>query len=194
MNGTFYNMNKNLLCFITLVFLLSKSFGQQAEDTLAAKKLEDVVVKGYEQDRRLIETAAPLGVINQQQFNWYGRVSVLPAINSVPGVRMEERSPGSYRLNIRGSSLRAPFGVRNVKIYLNGIPFTDPGGNTYLNQLSFYNFSSVEILKGPGSSLYGAGMGGVMLINSFPNSNNNQLSVNYSTGSFNTQNINVAAS
>jgi iron complex outermembrane receptor protein len=50
---------------------------------------------------------------------------------------MEERSPGSYRLNIRGSSLRSPFGVRNVKIYYNNIPFTDPGGNTYLNSLAF---------------------------------------------------------
>ena len=60
---------------------------------------------------------------------------------------MDERSPGSYRLNIRGSSLRSPFGVRNVKIYYDGIPFTDPGGNTYLNQLGFYNIQSVEILK-----------------------------------------------
>jgi iron complex outermembrane receptor protein len=106
---------------------------------------------------------------------------------------MEERSPGSYRLNIRGSSLRSPFGVRNVKVYLNGIPFSDPGGNTYLNQLSFYNFSSVEILKGPGSSLYGAGMGGVMLINTIPNTTNSNLSVNYSRGSYNATNINIAA-
>ncbi|MEJ7684200.1 MAG: TonB-dependent receptor [Segetibacter sp.] len=187
-------MKKNLHCFIILAIFSSKLFGQQADkDTMPAKKLEDVVVKGYEQNRRLIETAAPGGVINQQQIQKYGTVSVLPAINSIPGVRMEERSPGSYRLNIRGSSLRSPFGVRNVKIYLNGIPFSDPGGNTYLNQLSFYNFSSVEILKGPGSSLYGAGMGGVMLINTVPNTTN-QLSINYSTGSYNAHNINVAAS
>lgn len=188
-------MKKNLLCFLIIAFLSAKSFGQQAdEDTMSSKKLEDVVVKGYEQNRRLIETAGAVGVINQRQLERYGTVSVLPAINAVPGVRMEERSPGSYRLNIRGSSLRSPFGVRNVKVYLNGIPFSDPGGNTYLNQLSFYNFSSLEILKGPGSSLYGAGMGGVMLINSVPATINNQLSINYSTGSFNTQNLNIAAS
>ncbi|MEJ0103149.1 MAG: hypothetical protein WDO19_11585 [Bacteroidota bacterium] len=39
-------------------------------------------------------------------------------MNNTPGVRMEERSPGSYRLNLRGSTLRSPFGVRNVKVYL----------------------------------------------------------------------------
>ena len=81
---------------------------------------------------------------------------------------MEERSPGSYRMNIRGSTLRSPFGVRNVKIYWDEIPFTDAGGNTYLNQLSYYNFNSIEVIKGPGGSLYGAGTGGVILIHSQP--------------------------
>ena len=42
---------------------------------------------------------------------------------------MEERSPGSYRLSIRGSLLRSPFGVRNVKLYLDDFIFTDAGGN-----------------------------------------------------------------
>lgn len=35
-------------------------------------------------------------------------------MNAIPGIRMEQRSPGSFRLNIRGSSLRLPFGIRNV--------------------------------------------------------------------------------
>src|SRR3954447_25134796 len=188
-------MKKSVLCCLVLTFLTVTSFSQQTDqDTMASQKLEEVVVKGYEQNRRLSETAGAVGVINRRQLETYGTVSILPAVNAVPGVRMEERSPGSYRLNIRGSSLRSPFGVRNVKIYLNGIPFSDPGGNTYLNQLSFYNFSSIEILKGPGSSLYGAGMGGVMLINTVPANVNNQVAINYSTGSFNTQNLNVAAS
>jgi iron complex outermembrane receptor protein len=104
---------------------------------------------------------------------------------------MEERSPGSYRLNIRGSSLRSPFGVRNVKIYYNNIPFTDPGGNTYLNQLGFYNFGSVEILKGPGSSLYGAGTGGVMLIESNGIQRPAGVNVDYTGGSFGLRNSNI---
>lgn len=188
-------MKYKLLCLLSLIFFTTIVFAQAKEaDTLQAKKLDDVVVKGYEQNRRLAETAAAVGIVNQQQLEKYGNISVLPAINAIAGVRMEERSPGSYRLNIRGSSLRSPFGVRNVKVYLNGIPFSDPGGNTYLNQLSFYNFSSIEILKGPGSSLYGAGMGGVMLINSIPNITNNQLSINYSRGNYNANNLNLSAS
>ena len=118
-------------------------------------------------------------------------MSILPALNIIPGVSMEERSPGSYRLNIRGSSLRSPFGVRDVKIYLNDIPLTDPSGNTYLNQLSFYNFNSIEIIKGPTSSLYGAGIGGTMLIHTLPAAWQQGVCVNYTTGSFNTNSLNV---
>ena len=161
-------------------------------DTLPAKVLQEVIVKAYEQNRQLKEVAAPVSIISQQQLQRSGTASIVSAVNTAPGVRMEERSPGSYRLNIRGSSLRSPFGVRNIKIYWNDIPFTDPGGNTYLNQFSFYNFSSIEILKGPGSSLYGAGTGGVMLINSFPNSEGDRLSVNYSAGNYHLQNINAS--
>lgn len=187
-------MKQDLFYFLSIIFFSNQLFAQKAEDTLAVKTLEIVVVKGYEQNRTLRETAGAISVINQQQLQKFGNASILPAMNAVPGVRMEERSPGSYRLNIRGSSLRSPFGVRNVKVYLDGIPFTNPGGDTYLNQLSFYNFSSIEILKGPGSSLYGAGMGGVMLINSIPEIVSNQLSINYSIGSYNANNLNITAS
>lgn len=90
--------------------------------------------------------------------------SVISAVNTAPGVRMEERSPGSYRLSVRGSLLRSPFGIRNVKIYLGDLPFTDAGGNTYLNSLDLSNAASIRILKGPESSIFGANTGGVLLI------------------------------
>jgi iron complex outermembrane receptor protein len=90
---------------------------------------------------------------------------------------MEERSPGSFRLAIRGSSLRSPFGVRNVKFFWNGLPLTDGGGNTYFNSLDFNSVNQIEVIKGPSGSLYGAGMGGVLLLNSsVPTKNEIQLS------------------
>ncbi|MBC8110923.1 MAG: TonB-dependent receptor, partial [Verrucomicrobia bacterium] len=70
------------------------------------------------------------------------------------------------RLSIRGSLIRSPFGIRNVKVYWNDIPLTDAGGGTYLNLLDFNNRGSIEVIKGPGGSLYGAGTGGVVLLKS----------------------------
>ena len=146
--------------------------------------LYEVVVHAYEQNTSLQKTAAAISVINNNQLSEYNNTSILPAVNTAPGVRMEERSPGSYRFGIRGSSLESPFGVRNVKIYYNDIPYTDPGGNTYLNQLGLYNFQSIEIIKGPGSSLYGSGTGGVMLIGSMPENWKNGITLNYTGGSY----------
>ncbi len=127
--------------------------------------------------------------IGRHALERFGSASVVSAVNTSPGVRMEERSPGSYRFNIRGSALRSPFGVRNVKVYFNDIPFSDPGGHTYLNQLGYYNFNSIEIIKGPGSSLYGAGTGGVLLIESMNENVQPGLFGEYTGGSYNMQNL-----
>jgi iron complex outermembrane receptor protein len=159
-------MIKTLLCLFCLTFY-SFSFSQN-ENTDTSKNLNEVIVKAYEQNKQLTHTSAAINYVSQAQLERFSNTNILPALNSTPGVRMEERSPGSYRMNIRGSTLRSPFGVRNVKIYWDEIPFTDAGGNTYLNQLSYYNFNSIEVIKGPGGSLYGAGTGGVILIHSLP--------------------------
>src|SRR5215831_743339 len=157
---------KKILVFFFFVILVLHSFSQENPDS--SKNLSEIVVKAYEQNKQLKQTSAAVNYISAPQLEKYNNTSILPAMNSTPGVRMEERSPASYRMNIRGSTLRSPFGVRNVKVYWDDIPFTDAGGNTYLNQLSFYNFNSIEVIKGPGGSLYGAGTGGVILIHSQP--------------------------
>jgi len=138
----------------------------QAQDTV--RMLDQVEVRAYAHDKPLASIPAAVSVIGKADFNRFSNTSLLPLLNTQPGIRMEERSPGSYRLSIRGSSLRSPFGVRNVKMYWNGIPFTDPGGNTYLNLIDFSGIDRMEVIRGPGSSLYGAGTGGVVLLESRP--------------------------
>ena len=183
-------MNKSTLCIICLFFYFV-TFSQQNSDT--TKNLSEVVVKGYEQNKQLKQTSAAINFIGQPQLERYNNTNILPALNSTPGVRMEERSPASYRMNIRGSSLRSPFGVRNVKVYFDDIPFTDAGGNTYLNQLSYYNFNSIEVIKGPGGSLYGAGTGGVILIRSQPTVWQKGFDANVVGGSYGLFGINAQA-
>ncbi|HEY8896013.1 MAG TPA: TonB-dependent receptor, partial [Niastella sp.] len=181
---------KTWLLISLALLALAPVRAQNSKQPDSTRVLQTVIVKAYEQNRQLKEVSAAINVINTAQLERYNNTSILPALNATPGVHMEERSPGSYRLNIRGSTLRSPFGVRNVKVYWNGMPFTDPGGNTYLNQLSFFNINSIEVLKGPASSLYGAGTGGAVLINSQPDDLQPGINLQYSTGSFNLQNIN----
>jgi iron complex outermembrane recepter protein len=176
---------KKVLLTASLILCIYYSSFSQVHETDSSKNLSEVIIKAYEQSRQLKATSAAVNYISNDQLGRFNTISILSAINAAPGVRMEERSPGSYRLNLRGSTLRSPFGVRNVKIYWNGIPFTDPGGNTYLNQLNTSNFNSLEVIKGPGGSLYGAGTGGVILIHSQPDKWQPGAQVGYTYGSYN---------
>ncbi len=126
------------------------------------QNLREVVVTGYDSERPLMDQAAPVHLLTEWDFNRFNETSLVPVFNTLPGIRFEERAPASFRISIRGSSLRAPFGVRNVKVYWNDIPFTGPEGTTTLNLLDFSNVSRAEVIKGPAGSIFGAGTGGVI--------------------------------
>lgn len=173
-----------LLCF-------SPVFSQQEEQD-SVISLSKVIITAFSQNRYIPEATASVNVIDRRALARYSNISILQALNNTAGVRMEERSPGSYRINIRGGTLRSTFGVRNTKVYWNDLPLTDPGGNTYLNQLSYYNISSLEIIKGPGSSLYGAGSGGVILLNSDLGKDINSINAVIVSGSYGTTNFDLS--
>jgi iron complex outermembrane recepter protein len=185
---------KNITPFLLLFLLLQQQsgFAQQPAVADSSTTLDKVIITAFEQNR-VINCGTIVKVLNSNNADRYNKSSLVNAFNSVAGVRMEERSPGSYRINIRGSSLRSPFGVRNVKVYWNNIPVTDPGGNTYFNQFAFNNFSSIEIIKGPAGSMYGAGTGGLLLTRSFENSFKPSVNFDYVTGSYGLQNILLSA-
>lgn len=184
-------MKRLLLIFLFLpVSIQAQEATIDTFRTFSPQSLQEITVKAYGSYVPRQDAPATLGLINNASLSRQSDVSIVSAMNQIPGVRMEERSPGSLRLSMRGSALRAPFGVRNVKVYYNDIPITDPGGHTYLNQFGFYNLRHIEVLKGPGSSLYGAGTGGVLLIESmagFPRGNGG--AVHYTAGSDGLQQI-----
>lgn len=180
-----------LLC----ILLPAYSFSQQTPIVGdSSQLLAEVVVTPFELLRsNKLTCGITVKTIQINNADRYNKSSLVNAFNTVAGVRMEERSPGSYRINIRGSSLRSPFGVRNVKVYWNDIPFTDPGGNTYFNQLAQNNFSSIDIVKGPAGSMYGAGTGGLILIRNLESNWKPSISAEYIVGSYGLNNILAAA-
>jgi iron complex outermembrane receptor protein len=172
-----------LVSFIISATVVTNVWSQEiSRDTT----LQEVIIQAYTSGKPLNEVPASIGYLSSADLNRYSNTSILPAANSIPGVRMEERSPGSYRFSIRGSLLRSPFGVRNVKFYWNGLPLTDGGGNTYLNLIDFNSVGSMEVIKGPGGSLYGAGTGGVVLLKS-PLVKQDELQFSTTIGSFGLQ-------
>lgn len=149
--------------------------------------LGEVVVTAFEGQRSIMQTAGAVAKIPTSQIEAARSTSLSGVLNTVAGIRMEESGyGGSSRVSIRGSLLRAPFGIRNIKMYWNEIPLTDASGATSrFNSLDPSDIASVEIIKGPAGSLYGSGTGGVMLIQSRrPLPGDQHLQLEYTGGSF----------
>ncbi len=145
-----------------IVFSQETNNARKETDSL----LEEVTVTAFQSHQHWKAVPAAVAIITSKDLERYGNISMVPVFNTIPGVRMEERSPASYRLSLRGSLLRSPFGVRNVKVYWNDIPLTDGGGNTYLNLVDMNQLTGAEVIKGPVASMYGAGTGGAVLLRS----------------------------
>jgi iron complex outermembrane receptor protein len=76
---------------------------------------------------------------------------------------MENRmAMGGSRIVLRGYGNATNFNGVGYKAYLNDIPLTDADGTTFLDDVDFAILGRVEVLKGPASSLYGTGIGGVV--------------------------------
>ncbi len=152
-------------------------------DTVAIPSVE---VNAYSTPQPIETTTNAIAVIGSTQLeSQANNTSFVSVVNQVPGVRMEERSPGSYRISMRGSLLRSPFGIRNVKFYLmSELPFTDASGNTYFNLFDYSGVNKIDLVKGPDASIFGANAGGVMVL--YPNRNpkDTSLTIHLAGGSF----------
>ena len=146
--------------------------------------LSAITVAAFESDRPLLQQAGAVSRVLENELYRFNETSIVNAFNTKPGIRVEERAPASYRISIRGSSLRSPFGVRNVKVYWNGIPFTAPDGTTPLNILDLSNVQQTEIIKGPAGSIYGAGNGGVISFESRRTIEENRIASDLNVGDF----------
>ena len=123
-----------------------------------------VPVVGFLDSRMSRDVPAPIHVVGKELIGATDQTSLMTAMNSVPGVMMESRGAGgSHRISIRGSALRAPFAVRNVKMYVNGIAFTSPDGQSPLEVMDAADLRSIEVMRGPSGSMWGSGNGGVLL-------------------------------
>jgi iron complex outermembrane recepter protein len=91
-------------------------------------------------------------------------VGIDEALNNVPGVVVSNRYNFSLdqRISIRGFGSRSNFGVRGLKILLDGVPQTLPDGQSQLTNVDFANIDRAEVLRGASSSLYGNASGGVI--------------------------------
>ena len=128
-------------------------------------QLGEVSVMAYSSKRKLLDVAAPIAVLEKKDLVRFDNSTIIPVLNTVTGVKLDYYTFGDYRLNIRGGALAQPsVHSSGYRMYWNEIPITSASGGNPLGGLDVNAIQNVEIIKGPGSSMYGAGFGGTMLV------------------------------
>ncbi len=172
---------------LPIVFLLlSLKLAGQSDTTSTPQELATAVVSA--QTKIIRWASVPSEQIQAPTLNRFAASDFTPGMNRIPGVRFEQRTPGSYRVSIRNTSRRSPFGVRDVQVYWNGLPLTEPGGDTPLNFIDLANVDQAAVTKGPSSLSAGSPLGGSIGFSTNENASN-QVALQYGsfgqkTGSF----------
>jgi len=122
--------------------------------------LSEVVIKSSHFQSELKEIAAAISVISETQIQSNDGINIAPILNSVPGVYMHNGALNTNRITIRGIGSRNLFGTSKIRAYYEDIPLTNGSGETSIEDIELQGIARMEILKGPSSSLYGAGLGG----------------------------------
>ncbi len=141
----------------------------QSIDTLHQVQLSEVMISALRTPMNI--STVPYGVsIQQARVNTQG-LSLAENISGLPGgLEVDARYNFAVgdRITNRGFGARTQFGVRGVRIVEDGVPVTFADGQSNLEMIDLQDISYVELLKGPGSSLYGNASGGVLFLHSFP--------------------------
>jgi iron complex outermembrane receptor protein len=127
--------------------------------------LNTVQVTGWSTTKKesQLQVAQSVGVLTSEDFHRNNGLSLENSLNLIPGVDMQSRTTfGGQRIMIRGYGNNTNFNGQGVQVLLNNIPITDATGTTILDDIDFATLGKVEVIKGPASSLYGAGLAGVV--------------------------------
>jgi len=112
-----------------------------------------------------LETPAAVSVVTGDDLRYAApQINLSENLGSVPGLQILNRQnyAQDLQLSIRGFGSRSTYGVRGIRLYVDGIPATMPDGQGQTSNIDLNSVASVEVLRGPFSALYGNASGGVI--------------------------------
>ena len=155
-----------------LILLIPLALFSNAQDSIQKIDLENIVVKSTKINSSIQETPLSFTLKSfREEKNYNSQSSFADFIKNTPGVFTTSANNFSQdlRISIRGFGARSAFGIRGVKLIVDGIPETTPDGQSQLDNLPLGLVSNIEILRGPNANLYGNSSGGVISINTLSN-------------------------
>ncbi|WP_038598941.1 TonB-dependent receptor family protein [Dokdonia sp. MED134] len=179
----------NLLAFASICYSQTGAIPEQTIDT--------VIIQSTRIQSTLDRIPAAVSVIKTvPQDATRQQLSLQEYVQGVPGVFTQNVTnfAQDLRVSIRGFGARSSFGIRGIKLIVDGIPETTPDGQGQLDNLTLGIIDRIEVIKGPSSSLYGNASGGVIDIKTRSyDSENLGTEIKVGAGAFGFQNYQATA-
>lgn len=130
-----------------------------------AQSLDTVVITANRAEQRSFDAPAAIDAVNRETIAGAGpQVNLSESLNRIPGLTVLNRQnyAQDLQLSIRGFGSRAAFGLRGIRLLIDGIPATTPDGQGQGSSISLTSTDRIEVLRGPLAQLYGNSSGGVI--------------------------------
>lgn len=171
---------------ILLPLLCCAQISWAQSDSLAVIQLDEIELKTIQLKTSI--AAFPAAIVQKEiPLQWTGpQVSLQEYIADLPGLISFNRTnyAQDLRLSIRGFGARSAFGIRGIKLIVDGIPETTPDGQGQLDNVPLALLSSIELLRGPSAMRFGNAAGGVLSLTTLDKVNENFNRLSLSVGSY----------
>ncbi len=138
------------------------AYAEEDEKTL---HIAPIVVTGTRTLQNSFDLPIAIDVVKQEDIqNGQLQMTLSESLIRVPGITAQNRTQQAQdpQISSRGFGSRSSFGVRGVRVYVDGIPLTMPDGQGQPGVVDLSAIKSIEVLRGPFSALYGNSSGGVI--------------------------------
>jgi len=165
----------------------------QTNDTIVLDEVSVKILREYNKEELSIYSISKIDLDLKQKY--LRQYNLSEYLNYVPGVFIMNSNNYAQdeRISIRGFGSRANFGVRGIKIYVDGLPETFVDGQSQLDNINLEIINQIEVLRGVNSSLYGNSSGGIISISTIDFFEKDFIKTNLSAGSFESLKINLTS-
>ncbi|MCT8088251.1 TonB-dependent receptor [Acinetobacter sp. C_4_1] len=179
--------------YALLTAVILQSMALHAQDTTEYQQLPVIKVQAVRTDSELLQTPATIQKIQVPQMQENTNVNLSELLQGVVGLQINNRENYAQDLQIsmRGFGARSTFGVRGIRLYVDGIPATMPDGQGQSSNIDLDSLDNIEVLTGPFSSIYGNSSGGTILIETREGQGKDSIQVGLNAGSHHKQQANI---
>jgi len=187
---TLRSMKRFLILFLPFII---NSQVIQTNDTIVLDEVSVKILREYNKEELSIYSISKIDLDLKQKY--LRQYNLSEYLNYVPGVFIMNSNNYAQdeRISIRGFGSRANFGVRGIKIYVDGLPETFVDGQSQLDNINLEIINQIEVLRGVNSSLYGNSSGGIISISTIDFFEKDFIKTNLSAGSFESLKINLTS-